>query len=79
LGDQARWVDERDDQRTGIAEFQPVRAHLQQHGGAADITVQRRGYSVAEEITSICADFLVERRGFELMAIAACSRLSAVL
>jgi hypothetical protein len=31
-------------------------------------------YSAAQEITSICADFLVERRGFELMAIAA-SRL----
>ena len=27
-------------------------------------------YSVAEEISSICADFLVERRGFEPMAIA---------
>ena len=27
-------------------------------------------YSVAEEITSVCADFLVERRGFEPMAIA---------
>jgi hypothetical protein len=28
-------------------------------------------YSVAEEITSICADFLVERRGFKLMVIVA--------
>jgi hypothetical protein len=27
-------------------------------------------YSVAEEITSICADFVVELRGFEPMAIA---------
>jgi hypothetical protein len=27
-------------------------------------------YSVAEEIAPILADFLVERRGFELMAIA---------
>jgi hypothetical protein len=29
-------------------------------------------YSVAEEITPVCADFLVERRGFELMAIGRC-------
>jgi hypothetical protein len=28
-------------------------------------------YSTVREITSICTDFLVERRGFELMAIAA--------
>jgi hypothetical protein len=28
-------------------------------------------YSVAEEITSICADFVVERRGFKLMVIVA--------
>jgi hypothetical protein len=33
-------------------------------------------YSVAEEITSIRADYLVERRGFEPMAIASYSRLS---
>jgi hypothetical protein len=32
-------------------------------------------YPVANKITSICADFLVELSGFELMAIAACRRL----
>jgi hypothetical protein len=31
-------------------------------------------YSVAEEITSICADFLVERRGFELRTSIRCAR-----
>ena len=31
-------------------------------------------YFVAEEITPICADFLVERRGFEPMAIAGAGR-----
>jgi hypothetical protein len=29
-------------------------------------------YPVAEEIMSICADYLVELRGFELMAIGRC-------
>jgi hypothetical protein len=28
-------------------------------------------YSADQEITSICADFLVERRGFKLMVIVA--------
>jgi hypothetical protein len=34
-------------------------------------------YSVAEEITSICADYLVELRGFEPMAIAGAVRSRA--
>ena len=35
-------------------------------------------YSVAEEITSVCADFLVERRGFEPLtsAVQAPARLT---
>jgi hypothetical protein len=33
-------------------------------------------YSVAEEITSICADFVVELRGFELMITSRCVRNS---
>jgi hypothetical protein len=38
-----------------------------------DIRVKAIGvcYSLAEKITPICADFLVERRGFELMVVAA--------
>ena len=36
-------------------------------------------YSLAEKITPICADFLVELRGFELMAIAGARRSRATL
>jgi hypothetical protein len=31
----------------------------------------RSCYSMAEEITPVCADYLVERRGFKLMVIVA--------
>ena len=36
-------------------------------------------YSVAAETTPGRADYLVERRGFELMAIAACRQLATIL
>ena len=41
---------------------------------SCDVSPRDRGLIVPEEITSICADFLVELRGFEPMHIAGATR-----
>jgi len=47
--------------------------------GADTQVAEMSCYSADEEITSVCADFLVERRGFEPIALAGAVRSRAIL